>query len=184
MDLPFNTVESPNYELVVMLQVISILMTSYAYSVFSALLLMMIVHMGCHIDILCLAMSKIATSKDEKQFRFVAARHQELIAFSERIEELFTFISFGQLISNTICSCCLGYLVVVNDMIVEASYEISWYNMQPSMSRQVILLLLRSQKGLRLTFGKFSALSLETFTWVSFLHFHNYFYLDKNSRDS
>ncbi|XP_076642216.1 uncharacterized protein LOC143353007 [Halictus rubicundus] len=204
MDLPFDTIESPNYELVVMLQIISILMTSYAYSIFSALLLMMIVHMGCQIDILCLSMSKISSSKDEKQFRFVAVRHQELIAFSERIEKLFTFISFGQLISNTIVSCCLGYLVIVtiedgsefsqqikfivcylaicieiftycfageylnvkNDMIVEAAYQISWYNLQPSMSRQVILLLLRSQKGLRLTFGKFSALSLETFTWI------------------
>ncbi|XP_076279861.1 odorant receptor 4-like [Lasioglossum baleicum] len=204
MDLPFDTVQSPNYELVVILQAISIMATSYVYSIFTALLLMLILHMGCHIDILCHVMTKITSSKDKKHFRFVAVRHQELILFSERIEQLFTFISLAQLISNTIVSCCLGYLVIIgvqegsdlpellkfgvcyvaicieificcfageylnvkNNMIVEAAYEISWYNMQPSMSRQVILLLLRSQKGIQLTFGKFSALSLDTFTWI------------------
>ncbi|XP_076640942.1 odorant receptor 13a-like isoform X2 [Halictus rubicundus] len=171
---------------------------------FPGLLLMLIFHMGCHIEILCDAMTKIASSKDEKHLRFVAVRHQELILFAERIEELFTFISLAQLMANTIVLCCLGYLVVIgvqngsdfselvkfafcyvaicieificcfageylngkNDMIVETAYKMSWYDLQPSTSRQVMLLLLRSQKGFQLTFGKFSALSLDTFTSI------------------
>ncbi|XP_078047593.1 uncharacterized protein LOC144475503 isoform X2 [Augochlora pura] len=166
MDLPFNTIDSPNYELVLIVQIMSIVMTGYAYSVFSALLLITVLHMGCQIDILCNAMMSIVSSKDEKQFRMVTERHKELIAFSEQIEQMFTYISFAQLISNTICLCCLGYLIIINEMITDAVYQMTWYNMQPSMSRHVILLLLRSQKGLQLTVGKFSNLSLETFTWI------------------
>nr|XP_033337322.1 odorant receptor 82a-like [Megalopta genalis] len=204
MDLPFNTIDSPNYELVLTVQIMSIMMTSYAYSVFSALLLITVLHMGCQIDILCNAMTGIVSSKDKKQFRVVTERHKELIVFSEQIERMFTYISFAQLISNTICLCCLGYLIIIslekgsnvaqlikfivcyvvicieiftccfageylrvkNEMIVDAAYQMTWYNMQPSMSRQVILILLRSQKGLQLTVGKFSNLSLETFTWI------------------
>ncbi|XP_078049812.1 uncharacterized protein LOC144476576 [Augochlora pura] len=204
MDLPFNTIDSPNYELVVLAQTISLLMTGYAYSVFSSLLLVAVLHMGCQIDILCHVMTSIASSKDEKTFRSVAERHQELIAFSEEIEQMFTYISFAQLISNTMCLCCLGYLVVIsvkegseaaqlikfclyyvgtcieiftycfageylnvkNDMIVDAAYQMTWYHMRPSMSRQVLFLLLRSQKGMQLTIGKFSKLRLETFSWI------------------
>ncbi|XP_076375658.1 odorant receptor 4-like [Megalopta genalis] len=204
MDLPFNTIDSPNYELVVTIQFLSIVMTGYGYGVFSSFLLVTILHIGCQIDILCHTMTSIASSKDKKKFRTVTERHQELIVFSEQIEQMFTYISFAQLISNTICLCCLGYLIIIsleegsqfvqlvrfsyyyvaicieiftycfageylhvkNDMIVDAAYRMTWYSMQPSMSRQVLFLLLRSQKGMQLTVGKFSKLRLETFTWI------------------
>ncbi|XP_078047595.1 odorant receptor 4-like [Augochlora pura] len=204
MDLPFNMDVSPTYELVMTIQFMSLVMTGYGYSVFSAFLLVTVLHMGCQIDILCHTMTSMAASNDKKQFRTISQRHQELIVFSEQIEQMFTFIAFAELISNTICLCCLGYLIIVslgevnqaaqmvkfcsyyiticveiftycfageylnikNDMIVNAAYEMTWYSMQPSMSRQVLFLLLRSQKGMQLTAGKFSRLRLETFTWI------------------
>ncbi|XP_078049810.1 uncharacterized protein LOC144476575 [Augochlora pura] len=204
MDLPFDATESPKYELVVIAQIIHLMLTGYAYGVFTALLLVVIIHTGCHVDVLCNIIRNIASSKDEEQFRFVAVRHQEIIDFSEQIEKIFTYISFAQLLTNTAVSCCLGYIAltsfheenalpqlfkavfgyaaicieiftycfageylnVKSDMIVDATYQMTWYNLQPSTSRQVVLLLIRSQKGLRLTFGKFSTLSLETFTGI------------------
>ncbi|XP_076375638.1 odorant receptor 4-like isoform X2 [Megalopta genalis] len=204
MDLPFNTIDSPNYEIVVILQMISLWMVAYGYGIFSGLLLMLILHMGCHIDVLCNAMTKIVSSNDAKQLRFVAVRHQELIEFSKQIEELFTFMCFVQMFSNIMGLCCGGYLVVFtlqngygfvqqikfivsyismcmeifiycfageylnvkNEMIIDAAYQISWYELQPSLRRQVILLLLRSQKGFQLTVGKLSELNLITFTWI------------------
>ncbi|XP_078047596.1 odorant receptor 4-like [Augochlora pura] len=204
MDLPFDTIESPNYELVVAMQFVNIVMTGYGYGVFSAFLLVTVVHMGCQIDILCHTMTSVASFNDRKKLRTINQRHQELIVFSEQIEQMFTAISFAELIANTICLCCLGYLIIIsvtegnqfvqlirctyyyiaicieiftycfageylnvkNDMIVNAAYEMTWYSMQPSMSRQVLFLLLRSQKGMPLTAGKFSRLRLETFTWI------------------
>ncbi|XP_076375642.1 odorant receptor 4-like isoform X2 [Megalopta genalis] len=204
MDLPFNTIDSPNYEIVVILQLISVWMVAYGYGIFSGLLLMLILHMGCHIDVLCNAMTKIVSSNDVKQLRFVAVRHQELIQFSQQIEELFTFMCFVQMFSNVLGLCCGGYLVistlqngygffqqikfivsyitmcteifiycfageylnVKNEMITDAAYQISWYELQPTLRRQVILLLLRSQKGFQLTVGKFVELNLITFAWI------------------
>ncbi|XP_076375623.1 uncharacterized protein LOC117226921 isoform X2 [Megalopta genalis] len=114
MDLPFDATESPKYELVIIAQIIHLMLTGYAYGVFTALLLMLIIHTGCHVDVLCNIITDIASFKDEEQFRFVTARHQEIIDFSEQIEKIFTYISFAQLLTNTAVSCCLGYITVTS----------------------------------------------------------------------
>ncbi|XP_076284943.1 odorant receptor 10-like [Lasioglossum baleicum] len=226
MDLPFDTNQSPTYELVVAAQVIYQVMSAYTFSMFTALLLMTvsvnncaailrrsssviaksntsshhILHAGCVIDILCYIITHISC-QDERQFRFVAIRHQEIILFTQRIERLFTYIALCQLLSNTLIICCLGFLFITalqienglplilksflfyvvicleifmycfageyldtkSKMIVDAICETSWYDLQPTTSRLLVLLILKSQKGLPLTFGKFSSLSLESF---------------------
>ncbi|XP_076224743.1 odorant receptor 10-like isoform X2 [Nomia melanderi] len=165
MDLPFDTNQSPTYELVVAIQVVFQTMASYAFGIFSALLMMVVLHIGCHIDILCNVLANIS-SRDKGLLRFVTLRHQEIIVFVQRIEKLFTYISLFQLISNTLLTCCAGFLAITSQMIIDAAYQMAWYNLQPTLSRQMILLILRSQKGLPLTFGKFSPLSLESFAKI------------------
>nr|XP_031840326.1 odorant receptor 67c-like [Nomia melanderi] len=215
MDLPFDTNVSPTYELIVAAQVIHQVAAAYTFGIFGALLLMMILHIGCLVDILCHILTNIS-SKDEGQVRFVAMRHQEIIMFTERIEKFFTYISLLQLLANTLTSCCLGFLIIVvsnslkassgnlviikccwfymvlcleifiycfageylnvkvimllelqqSDMIIDAAYQVTWYDLQPTISRQLVLLILRSQKGMPLTFGKFSTLSLESFSRI------------------
>ncbi|XP_031840325.2 odorant receptor 10-like [Nomia melanderi] len=51
-------------------------------------------------------------------------------------------------------------------MFIDAAYEMTWYDLRSPISQHVILLILRSQRGLPLTFGKFSVLSLESFTSI------------------
>nr|XP_033337565.1 odorant receptor 4-like [Megalopta genalis] len=200
MDLPFDINQSLTYELVLVVQIIYQVMSAYTFSLFSALLLMTILHAGCVIDILC-CIVKRTSAQDDGQFRFVAMRHQEIILFTERIERLFTYIALSQLLSNTLIICCLGFLFITalqienglplilkscifyivicleifvycfageyldikSKMIVDAAYQMSWYDFQPATSRQLVLLILKSQKGLPLTFGKFSSLSLQSF---------------------
>ncbi|XP_076284908.1 odorant receptor 13a-like [Lasioglossum baleicum] len=124
-----------------------------------------ILHVGCLIDILCDILAQISAQEEDK-LRFVAIRHQEIVEFAERIEKLFTHISLCQLMSNTLVTCCLGYLVITSKMIIEAAYQMAWYDLHPNISRQLVLLILKSQKGLPLTFGKFSTLSLRSFTRI------------------
>ncbi|XP_076640951.1 uncharacterized protein LOC143352389 isoform X9 [Halictus rubicundus] len=60
--------------------------------------------------------------------------------------------------------CFAGeYLNTKSKMIVDAIYDTSWYNLQPTTGRGLVLLILKSQAGLPLTIGKFSSLSLQTF---------------------
>ncbi|KZC04108.1 Putative odorant receptor 13a [Dufourea novaeangliae] len=76
--------------------------------------------------------------------------------------------------------CFAGeYLNMKSKLIGDTVYESLWYDLQPSNCRQVVFLILRSQKGLTLTFGKFSVLSLESFTGVRhscFIHDNIYFH--------
>ncbi|XP_068987568.1 odorant receptor 4-like [Bombus flavifrons] len=206
MDLPFETSKSPNYELVVTTQFIIHFSAALTFGTFTALLFMMTVHVGCQIDIMCQNLTN-AFSKNENKLKFFISRYQEIITFAEKIEKLFTYIALSQLVSNTVSTCCEGFLIVlaINDksglviliksvafytviclevfiycfageylriksqLIGDTAYNILWYDLRPNKSRLLIPVILRSQRGFTLTFGKFSKLSLESFTGVSYL---------------
>jgi len=51
-------------------------------------------------------------------------------------------------------------------MIGDAAYKAKWYNLNPTQNRILLLLILRSQRKLTITIGKFMDLSLERFTTV------------------
>ncbi|KZC15162.1 Putative odorant receptor 13a [Dufourea novaeangliae] len=182
MDLPFDISESPAYELTIL-------------------------HVGCHVDLLCHILTAVS-SEDIGQLRFVVSRHQEIIVFTKKVEKLFTYIALSQLVSNTLITCCVGFIIAISihmengiplliksilfyfaiclevfiycfageyldiksDLLGKAAYNSLWYDSESSKSRLIVPLLLRSQKGFPLTFGKFSTLNLESFTGVSFLH--------------
>ncbi|KYM97078.1 hypothetical protein ALC62_12186 [Cyphomyrmex costatus] len=68
------------------------------------------------------------------------------------VYEIVMFVQFVQLLSNA-----------SSKSVANAAYEALWYNAKPSESRSVLILILRSQKRLTLTIGKFNDLSLEVF---------------------
>lgn len=47
----------------------------------------------------------------------------------------------------------------------------NFFDLRPNERQLLIPVILRSQKGFTFTFGKFSSLSLESFTGVSYLFF-------------
>lgn len=51
-------------------------------------------------------------------------------------------------------------------MIGDAAYAAKWYESSPAQSRILLLLIVRSQRRLSITIGKFMDLSLERFTAV------------------
>ncbi|XP_046143972.1 odorant receptor 13a-like [Osmia bicornis bicornis] len=142
--------------------------------------------------------------KNKEQINFFISRHKEIILFADRIEKLFTYITLSQLTSNTLITCCLGYLIVMSvhtenglfllirsvffyvvicleifiycfsgehlntksKLIGDTIYETDWYDLHPSERRLLVLLILRSQKGFMFTCGKFTTLSLESFTSI------------------
>ncbi|XP_076756556.1 odorant receptor 4-like [Xylocopa sonorina] len=200
MNLPFDTNESPIYELVVSAQIICQTVTAYAFGFFGGLLLMVVLHVGCQIDVMCQVLMEVP-HKNKKHLRFLVSRHQEIIAFVDKIEKLFTFMALSQVVSNTILICCLGYIIIIaiqiedgfallmkcvlfyigicselfiycfageylstkSQLISDTAYKFLWYNLHPNDSRILILVILRSQKGFTVTFGKFANLSMENF---------------------
>lgn len=45
--------------------------------------------------------------------KFFIIRYQEIIIFAEKVEKLFTYIALSQLVSNTLITCCVGFLIVI-----------------------------------------------------------------------
>ncbi|XP_076640957.1 uncharacterized protein LOC143352392 isoform X2 [Halictus rubicundus] len=75
-----------------------------------------------------------------------------------------SFVLYIALCIEIFVYCFAGeYLNTKSKMIVDAIYESSWYDLQPTTSRRLVLLILKSQAGMPLTIGKFSSLSLQTF---------------------
>lgn len=54
-------------------------------------------------------------------------------------------------------------------MIADAAYESLWYDLTPSENRILLFLIMRSQKQLTITVGRFMNLSLQQFANVSFM---------------
>lgn len=165
MDLPFETNESPNYEFVVTIQFLIHFSAALTFGSFTALLLMVVLHVGCQIDIMCQNLTDVLPKNENKLKHFIS-RYQEIIIFTEKIEKLFTYIALSQLVSNTINTCCEGFLIVISQLIGDTAYDILWYDLHPNESQLLIPVILKSQKGFILTFGKFSSLSLESFTSI------------------
>lgn len=74
-------------------------------------------HAGGQIDILRGRLLKILP-KDKKPavsmitIGSLIRRHQSIIVFTEKIEDLYSYIALAQFISNTIVICCLGFIIV------------------------------------------------------------------------
>ncbi|KAF3054630.1 Odorant receptor 082 [Nylanderia fulva] len=75
--------------------------------------------------------------------------------------------------------CFAGeYLSIKSKMIGDAAYESLWYDLAPNESRILLFLIMRSQKQLTITVGRFTNLSLQQFaniikssaSYVSVLH--------------
>ncbi|KAK1124029.1 hypothetical protein K0M31_007055 [Melipona bicolor] len=113
MDLPFDTDKSPVFELVVFAQYFYQATSAFVYGLFTAFLLMLVLHVGCQIDIICQTLLE-TPYKSEKQLKCFISRHQEIIIFAKKIEKLFTYIALTQLVANTLITCCLGYLTVIS----------------------------------------------------------------------
>ncbi|XP_043489319.1 odorant receptor 4-like [Polistes fuscatus] len=63
--------------------------------------------------------------------------------------------------------CYIGeYLSSKSVLIGVAAYNFSWYRLDPKESRYILLLILRGQKKLTITVGKFLDLSLESFASI------------------
>ncbi|XP_039309964.1 uncharacterized protein LOC105193486 [Solenopsis invicta] len=64
--------------------------------------------------------------------------------------------------------CFLGeYLSTKSKMIGDAAYEALWYELNPIQNRDILFIIVRSQKYLTLTIGKVADLSLRQFTNIN-----------------
>ncbi|KAG5326945.1 OR13A protein, partial [Acromyrmex heyeri] len=209
MELPFDSGTSPIYEVVMTTQFLHQMTAATVIGVLSALLVTLVLHVGGQVDILREKLVILPKAKKTSVSMIIGSlirKHQNIIVFTEKIENLYSYIALAQFISNTLVICCLGFIivnsisanegssmlvrsllfyVVINleafifcfageylsiksKMIGDAAYESLWYDLTPNENRILLFLIMRSQKQLTITVGKFMNLSLQQFANVSF----------------
>ncbi|KAL6429654.1 hypothetical protein ACFW04_007522 [Cataglyphis niger] len=119
MKLPFKVNTSPVYTLVMIFEFFHLAMCGCGISVINSLIVTLILHIGGQIDILrdwlLKAFSKnMILPIDGITMKMLIVKHQRIIAFSENIENLYTYIALILFVSDTFIICCLGYIIVTS----------------------------------------------------------------------
>ncbi|XP_067206885.1 odorant receptor 13a-like isoform X2 [Linepithema humile] len=195
MKFPFVYEFSPVYEIVMFVQFVQLLGHALVIGMLDALIVTLILHVSGQVDIVSQGLFELYSSDkcEHKSYRkatgAIIRRHQNLIALSDNIENLFSYIALMQFLTNTLVICCIAFVIVTSidgnqgfimllkslffytaitleafifcfageylsnksKSIANAAYEAFWYNAEPSKSRNLLILMLRSQKRLTLT---------------------------------
>ncbi|XP_025262862.1 odorant receptor 4-like [Camponotus floridanus] len=119
MNLPFDLNQTYVYVLIIIIQFVHLLLCSCATGLLNALLINLILHIGGQVDILCEWLIDIFPIKKKHSpnlfvIKKIIKKHQQIIKFSEHIEDLYSNIALALFISDTLIICCLGFVMVTS----------------------------------------------------------------------
>ncbi|KYN18451.1 Putative odorant receptor 22c [Trachymyrmex cornetzi] len=252
VQFPFETQQSPIFELLVVILLLHVMLNSCTLSILNALISTLVFHVSGQIDILCQEFKNLSAKilpykTSTSTLAILIERHNRIFLFSDKIEKLFSFIALMQVIWNTFIICSLGFIIIISlyvetgvitiiktiftylavivevfilcfageylnfkyfqyqyvfehfkiselsnlvdslpaaldysltmikvvtlwihrrKSIINAAYELSWYDIPSHQSKMLILIIMRSQKQLTISAGKMMDLSFETYTNV------------------
>ncbi|XP_019882118.2 odorant receptor 4-like [Camponotus floridanus] len=119
MNLPFDLNQTYVYVLIIIIQFAHVLLCSCANGLLNALLINLTLHIGGQIDILCEWLMDIFPIKEKHKpnviiIKKIIKKHQQIIKFSEYIEDMYSNIALALFVSDTLIICCLGFVIVTS----------------------------------------------------------------------
>ncbi|XP_025262859.1 odorant receptor 4-like [Camponotus floridanus] len=116
VEVPFIINTQCTYKIVLIVELIHLVMCSWALGILNALLLILILHAGGQLNILHYWLTKLILKEKHKSIAIIMEKiiqkHQKIIYFAKNVESLYTFIAFMQFVSNTVMICLIGFLVI------------------------------------------------------------------------
>ncbi|XP_032669892.1 uncharacterized protein LOC116843539 [Odontomachus brunneus] len=116
MEIPFDITSQVMYKLLLIMELIHLIMSSWGMGVINSLLLTLTLHVGDQIDILLYWLELVSVNSADKyrshMMEKIIRKHQKIIYFTENIEYLYTFIALMQFVTNVMMICVLGYLII------------------------------------------------------------------------
>ncbi|KAG5326914.1 OR67C protein, partial [Acromyrmex heyeri] len=117
--LPFETEQSPIFELLVAIMFLHIILVSLLVAVLNGLIFTLVLHVSGQIDIICQEFKNISENAFPYQssafiLGVLIKKHNKVYSFSENIEELFSFIALMQVVCKTLVICCLGFVIIIS----------------------------------------------------------------------
>ncbi|XP_011148030.2 odorant receptor 22c-like [Harpegnathos saltator] len=78
-----------------------------------------------------------------------------------------TLLAYGAIMMEIFIFCFAGeYLSIKSKLLADAAYDSLWYNMSSSEGKNILFIIMRSQKQLTITAGGITNLSLEAFASI------------------
>ncbi|XP_032669889.1 odorant receptor 4-like [Odontomachus brunneus] len=127
MDFPFNISTNSIYIGITVVQFVHLMLVACGITVINSLLVTLILHDCGQIDMLCEWLTKLfsrdaslSTNETTSQstgkitMRSIIAKHQRIIKFSDNVEDVYTYIALMILLSDTLITCCLGFIIVTS----------------------------------------------------------------------
>ncbi|XP_035728386.1 odorant receptor 13a-like [Vespa mandarinia] len=124
IDFPFST--SPYFEIMFVIQILSLYGVGICYFCFDCLLCIMNIHTAGQFRILQYRLIKIYQENDNRnynhinhlqdvynRFKGLVIQHQMLIKYSKDLNHVFTFITLGQVLIFSILICLVGYEIFI-----------------------------------------------------------------------
>ncbi|XP_029165561.1 odorant receptor 4-like [Nylanderia fulva] len=114
--VPFINTQG-TYTVVLVVELLHLILSSWGMGIINALLLILVLHVGGQINILCFWLAKLISQANTGKsviimMEKIIRKHQKIIYFTRNIESLYTLIAFIQFTSNTVMICLLGFLIV------------------------------------------------------------------------
>ncbi|XP_051172972.1 odorant receptor 9a-like [Leptopilina boulardi] len=156
---PFDVEKSPNFELAYLTQTFFMgCLVTVAINV-NSFLTLIVFHLCGQLQVLALSVKDIVNSK-----KF--SHNGSMI--SEELEVVITVMTM----------CFVGFAILVSMNIGDAVYNTNWYDCNPKSICSLMLIIMRSQRPLKFTAGKFFPLSHDTlkkilmsaFSYATVLH--------------
>ncbi|XP_014480016.1 PREDICTED: odorant receptor 4-like [Dinoponera quadriceps] len=119
MKFPFEISTHPIYVAVTVVQFIHLVFVGFGIGFVNTLLINLVLHIDGQIDILQdwlkTAFSRNG-SKPSKEIttQLLITKHQQIIIFSENIENIYTYVAFLILLSDTLIICFLGFVIAIS----------------------------------------------------------------------
>ncbi|XP_067206871.1 odorant receptor 10-like isoform X2 [Linepithema humile] len=119
VQLPFDTEQSPIFELFVVILFLHVMANACTLSIVNGLIFSLVLHISGQIDIICHELKIISDEvslygSSKSTLETLIKRHNRVILFSNNIDKLFSFMALMQVFGNTLVICCLGFIVVIS----------------------------------------------------------------------
>ncbi|XP_070150840.1 uncharacterized protein [Polyergus mexicanus] len=111
MEYPFVIDTLRKYRLVLAAQFVYVMACSLGAGLFNAVFLTLTLHIGGQINILLCWLTEVESIEIARMTKIIR-KHQKIIRFSEKIENLYSYIALLQFTSNTVMICSLAFLIV------------------------------------------------------------------------
>ncbi|KAL6429650.1 hypothetical protein ACFW04_007520 [Cataglyphis niger] len=111
MEYPFVIDTLRKYRLVLATQFVYVMACSLGAGLFNAVFLTLTLHTGGQINILLCWLTEVGSIEIARMTKIIR-KHQNIINFAEKIENLYSYIALLQFTSNTVMICSLAFLIV------------------------------------------------------------------------